>query len=332
MKPPFLANRKFYSFMAINANILDKKIQGLVECVYFFYLGGHMITDFEYLAPKTVNEALSLLAKYKGKAKIIAGGQSMLVIMKRGLLTTEYLIDIKGIAALDYIKYDEGKGLRIGALTIHRAIEKSPIIQKHFKVLSDMEHDLATVQTRNWGTIGGNVCHGDPAGDPAPVFIALNAKLKLASSRGERIIEMEEFSKDYLEVALKPDEMLIEIQVPTPPPHTGTASGKLMVMKGDMGVVGAAVSITLSPKDGVCQDARIALSNCASTPLRAKKAEKKLIGKALNDSLLREAGEVASEEASPPVDVHGSAEYRQEMVGVFVRRAAAQALERAKAA
>jgi carbon-monoxide dehydrogenase medium subunit len=291
-----------------------------------------MIADFEYFAPKTVDEALSLLARYKGEAKIIAGGQSMLVIMKRGLLTTEYLVDIKGIAALDYIKYDEGKGLRIGALTIHRAIEKSPIIQKHFSVLSEMERNLATVQTRNWGTIGGNLCHGDPAGDPAPVLIALNAKLKLASLRGERIIEVEEFSKDYLEVALEPDEMLTEIQVPTLPSHTGTACEKLMVMKGDMGIVGAAVSITLSPKDGVCKDARIALSNCASTPLRAKKAEKKLIGKVLSDSLLIEAGEVASKEASPPVDVHGSAEYRREMAGVFVRRAATKALERAKAA
>jgi carbon-monoxide dehydrogenase medium subunit len=291
-----------------------------------------MIVDFEYFAPKTVNEALSLLAQHKGEAKIIAGGQSMLVVMKRGLLTTENLVDIKGIDALDYIKYDEGKGLKIGALTIHRAIEKSPIIQKHFRVLSDMEHDLATVQTRNWGTIGGNLCHGDPAGDPAPVLIALNAKLKIASSRGERIIEVEDFSQDYLEVALEPDEMLIEIQVPTPPPHTGTASEKLMVMKGDMGVVGAAVSITLNPKDGVCKDARIVLSNCASTPLRAKKAEKKLIGKVLNDSLLIEAGEVASEEAAPPADVHGSSEYRKEMVGVFVRRVAIKALAKAKAA
>jgi carbon-monoxide dehydrogenase medium subunit len=291
-----------------------------------------MIADFEYFAPKTVNEALSLLSRHKGEAKIIAGGQSILVIMKRGLLTTEYLIDIKGIDALDYIQYDEGKGLRIGALTIHRAIEKSPIIQKHFSVLSEMERNLATIQTRNWGTIGGNLCHGDPAGDPAPVLIALNAKLKLASLKGERIIEVEEFSKDYLEVALEPDEMLIEIQVPTPLSHTGTACEKLMVMKGDMGVVGAAASITLSPKDGVCKDARIALSNCASTPLRAKKAEKKLIGKVLNDSLLVEAGEVASTESSPPVDVHGSTEYRREMVKVFVRRVAAKALERAKAA
>ncbi len=291
-----------------------------------------MIADFEYFAPKTVEEALSLLSRYKERAKIIAGGQSMLIIMKQGLLSTEYLIDIKGISALDYIKYDEGKNLRIGALTIHRDIEKSPVIRKNFEVLSEMEQNLATIQTRNWGTIGGNLCHGDPAGDPAPVLIALKAKLKLAGSSGERTIDTEEFSRDYLEVALKPDEMLTEIQVPNPPPHTGTAYEKLMVMKGDMGIIGAAVSITLKPGNSVCQDARIALSNCASTPLRAKEAEKRLIGKTINDALLAEASEVAVTEADPPADVHGTVEYRREMIKVFVKRVARIALERAQAA
>jgi carbon-monoxide dehydrogenase medium subunit len=290
-----------------------------------------MIAAFEYFAPKTVKEALSLLSKYKDEAKIVAGGQSILVVMRQRLLTPEYVIDIKGLSALDYIKYDEGKDLRIGALTPHRTIEKSPVIQKHFGVLSEMERNLATIQTRNWGTIGGNLCHGDPAGDPAPIFIALKAKLKLASSAGERVIEMEEFSKDYLEVDLGPGEMLTEIQVPTPQPHTGTAYEKLMVMKGDMGVVGAAVSITLDSK-GSCQDARIALSNCSSIPLRAKKAEKALIGKVINDVLLAEAGEVASTEADPPDDVHGSAKYRIEMINVFVKRVAQLALEKARAA
>jgi carbon-monoxide dehydrogenase medium subunit len=290
-----------------------------------------MIAAFEYFAPKTVKEALSLLSKYKDEAKMIAGGQSMLVVMRQRLLTPEYVIDIKGLTDLEYIKYDEKQGLRIGALTIHRDIEKSPVIQKNFAVLSEMEGNLATIQTRNWGTIGGNLCHGDPAGDPAPVFIALKAKLKLASSAGERAVDTEEFSEDYLEVALKPEEMLAEIQVPTPAPHTGTAYEKLMVMKGDMGVVGAAVSITLDSKDS-CQDARIALSNCASIPLRAKKAEKVLIGKAIDDVLLAEAGEVASSEADPPADVHGSVEYRREMIKVFVKRVAQIALEKARAA
>ena len=286
--------------------------------------------DFEYFAPKTVEESLSLLSQYKGEAKIIAGGQSMLVIMRQGLLAPEYVVDIKGISALDYMTYDERLGLKIGALTTHRTIEKSPVIQKHFGVLSEMETNLATIQTRNWGTIGGNLCHGDPAGDPGPVLMVLDAKLKLKSLSGERTVAMEGFSKDILEVDLEPDEMLIEIQVPVPRSHTGVAHEKLMVMQGDAGIVGAAVSITLKPGNGICEDARIVVSNAASIPLRAKEAERCLIGKKINGDHLTEAGEVASKEASPPSDVHGSEEYRREMIKVFVKRAANKALERAK--
>jgi carbon-monoxide dehydrogenase medium subunit len=286
--------------------------------------------DFEYFAPKTIEESLSLLSQYREEAKIIAGGQSLLVVMRQGLLAPEYVVDIKGINVLDYMTFDEREGLRIGALTTHRTIEKSPIIQKSFEVLSEMEKNLATIQTRNWGTIGGNLCHGDPAGDPVPILIALDAKLKLKSLSGERIVTMEGFSKDILEVDLEPDEMLIEIQVPVPRSHTGVAHEKLMVMQGDAGIVGAAVSITLKPGDGVCEDARIVISNAASIPLRVREAEKRLMGKVINDHLLAEAGEVASAEADPLSDVHASAEYRREMVKVFVRRAAVRALDKAK--
>jgi carbon-monoxide dehydrogenase medium subunit len=162
--------------------------------------------------------------------------------------------------------------------------------------------------------------------------MALGAKLKLKSLSGERVVTMEEFSKDLLEVDLEPDEMLIEIQVQAPKPHTGIAHEKLMVMQGDAGIVGAAVSITLGPGDGACEDARVVLSNAASVPLRVKEAEKRLIGKMITDHLLVEVGEVASAEADPPSDVHASAEYRKEMLKVFVRRAATTALERAKTA
>jgi CO/xanthine dehydrogenase FAD-binding subunit len=193
-----------------------------------------------------------------------------------------------------------------------------------------MERNLATIQTRNWGTVGGNLCHGDPAGDPAPVLIALDAKLKLKSLSGERMVAMEGFSKDMLEVDLEPDEMLVEIQVPNPRPHTGVAYEKLMTMQGDAGIVGAAASITLKSKEGVCEDARIVISNAASVPLRVKEAEKRLIGKVINHQLLAEAGEIASGEADPPSDVHASSEYRKEMVQVFLKRAAIKAMERAK--
>lgn len=287
--------------------------------------------DFEYFTPKTVKEAISLLGKLKGDGKIIAGGQSMLVLMKQNMLSPENLVDIKGLSELDYLTYDEKKGLLIGALTTHRTIEKSPIIQKNYPVLAEMEDNLAAVQTRNYGTIGGNVCHGDPAGDPSTVFVVLNAKLKLVGAKKERVINTEDFYKDYLEVDLNQDEILAEIQVPNLPPHTGVAHEKLMFQKGDMGIVGAAASVTVNPTSGVCEDARIALSNVASTPFRAKSAEKVLIGKVVNDKVLEEAAEAMSAEISPPSDVHGSEEYRKAMAKVFLKRAVTKALDRAKA-
>jgi aerobic carbon-monoxide dehydrogenase medium subunit len=288
-----------------------------------------MIKDFEYLAPKTLAEALSLLAKYKEKAKIIAGGQSLLVVMKQGLLETEYLIDIKGLSELNYIKFDKNDGLRIGALTIHRDLETSNVIKKHYPVISEMEENLAVVQTRNWGTIGGNISHADPAGDPAVVFAALKAKLKIASSKGERIADMDSFSKDYLETDLKYGELLTEIMIPPIPANTGVAQRKLMVQKGDMGIVGAAASVTLNPSDKTCKEVIIALSNCGNIPVRVKGAEKSLIGKAINEKTLAEAGEIASREVDPPTDVHGTAPYRKEMVKVFVKRAVQAAADRA---
>lgn len=291
-----------------------------------------MIKEFEYFAPKTVKEALSLLSQYKEEAKIIAGGQSLLVLLKERLVTLRYLIDIKGIPALDYIKHDKKEGLKIGALTSHRSIEFSPVIRTEFGVLAEMEQSLASVQTRNWGTLGGNLCQADPAGDPAPVLIALNGTLKIASSSGERTMAVEDFFKDYLETALEPDEILTEIQVPKPPLRGGTAYTKFSLQEGDSAIVGIAVSITLGPKNGTCSDARIVLGAAAPIPMRAKRAEKVLVGKGITDALLEKAAQIASEEAEPISDVHASAEYRRELVRVLVQRVGRKALDRAKKA
>jgi len=291
-----------------------------------------MIKDFKYFAPKTVEEALTLLTKYKENCKIIAGGQSMLILMKQGLIAPKYLIDIKGITTLDYVNYDKNEGLRIGSLTTHRTIETSPTIRNGFSVLAEMERNLASVETRNWGTIGGNLCHADPAGDPAPVLIALEGKLKMVGPNGERTMAVEDFFKDYFETALQADEILTEIQVPNPPPRTGTVYRKFSLLEGDYALVSAAVSITLGSKDDTCSDARIVLGAAAPVPMRAERAEKVLIGKELKDTLLQEAGKAASEEARPIADMHASEEYRRELVGVLVKRVAGEAWERAKRA
>ncbi|MBA7602111.1 6-hydroxypseudooxynicotine dehydrogenase complex subunit alpha [subsurface metagenome] len=289
-----------------------------------------MIRDFEYFAPKTVEEALTLLSQYNEESKVIAGGQSLLVLMRQGLVSPKYLIDIKGISALDFINLDKNEGLRIGALTPHRAIEKSPVIRNGFAVLSEMELKLASVQTRNWGTIGGNLCHADPAGDPAPVLIALNGNLKLASLSGERTVAVEDFSTDYFETVLHHGELLTEIQVPNPPPRTGAAYSKFNIIENDMGIVSTAVSITLNPKNETCSDARIVLGAVSAVPMRAKEAEKVLVGKEISDALLVKAGQIASEETEPITDVLASEEYKRELVRVLVKRVAREALDRAR--
>ena len=285
--------------------------------------------DFNYFAPKTVKEAISLLAEAKGDGKIICGGQSMLVLMKQNMLTIENLVDIKGISELDYIKYSDKEGLRIGALATHSTVEKSPVIRKNCHVLAEMEDNLAVVQTRNYGTIGGNVCHGDPAADPPSVFIVLDATYRLVGPAGERMVNPEDFYKDYLEVNLAPDELLCEIRVPKLPANTGVAHEKLMAQKGDMGIVGAAASVTVNPSTGACEDVRIALTNVGSTPFRAKSSEKFLIGKIIDEKLIEEAGMIASQEIDPPADVHGSQEYRRDMARVFLKRVTGRALKKA---
>ena len=252
--------------------------------------------------------------------------------MRQGLVAPKYLIDIKGISELNYIKSDAKEGLKIGALTTHRTVEKSPMMRNGFSVLAEIERNVASIQTRNWGTVGGELCHGDPAEDPAPALITLNATLKMASLKGERTMAVEDFTLDYFETALKPGELLTEIQVPVVPPHTGTAYTKFTVIENDLPTVGAAVSIILGSGDDICQDVRVALSASAPIPMRAKQAEAVLRGKKITDALLKEAGEVASTEAEPLSDIYASEEYRRELIKVLVKRMGKEALARAKKA
>jgi len=290
-----------------------------------------MINDFEHFTPKTLKEALALLAKYGDDCKVICGGQSLLILMRQGLVSPKYIVDIKGIAELSYIK-DGKDGLKIGATTTHRAIEKSAVIKKKYPVLAEMETRLASIQTRNWGTIGGNVCHGDPAGDPVPVLMALNATLTVAGAKGTRSIPVDKFCLDYFEVDLKDGELLTEIAIPVPPPRTGAVYTKFNIIESDLATVSVAASVTLGAGDGVCQDVRIALGAVAPTAIRAKKAEQVLKGKKITDALLQQAGEVAATEAEPISDIYASDEYRLELIKVLVPRMTKEALARAKKA
>ena len=289
-----------------------------------------MIRDFVYFKAETVKETLNLLDKHKDDYKIICGGQSLLILMRQGLVAPANLIDIKNVKELSYVEFDPKKGLKIGATTSHREIEKSKIIKKHYPILVEMEETIASNQTRNWGTIGGNLCHGDPTGDPGPVFIALDASVKIADKNKERIVLLEDFFVDYFETALQEGELLLEIQIPVISPLTAVAYEKFNIIKNDQGIVSVAVSITLTKNDNSCKDARIALGGAASKPLRIKEAEEILIGKKLTDKLLEKTGEIASELTDPVSDIHASETYRRYLIEVLTKRMVKKAWEQAK--
>jgi len=179
-------------------------------------------TDFEYLPAATVGEALDLLSKHKDDDyKIIAGGQSLNTAMKHRLLTPELIIDIKGVSELDYIKYDDKEGLKIGALTTHRCLERSELVKDKYSVLSEMEENVASVETKNWGTVAGDLINADPAADPAPPLIALDATITVASKDETRTVAAEEFAVDFFETVVQPGELVTEIQIPALAANTG---------------------------------------------------------------------------------------------------------------
>jgi len=290
-------------------------------------------TDFEYLAAKTAEEALALLSQHKDDDyKVLAGGQSLNTMMKHRLITPAYVIDIKNVSDLDYIKFDAKQGLKIGALTTHRAVEKSSVIREKYSVLSEMEENVASVETRNWGTIAGDICHADPAADPSPVMIALDAKYKIASSGEERLVDAESFALDFFETEVQPGEMVTEIQIPALPSNTGLKFQKYSQMLGDYAIASVAVLITLDKKKEICTNARIGLGGLASTPLRAKIAEEVLKGKKITDELLVEAGKAAAAETTPVSGIEASAEYKKELAATLVKRVGKEALARAQKA
>lgn len=289
-----------------------------------------LLPKFNYLSPKTLDEACSLLSQYKEKARAVAGGTDLLIRMKDKLVTPQYLIGLKGVADLNYIKYNEPEGLRIGALATIDSIVCSSIIVERFGYLSDAAVQMATPQVRNMGTIGGNLCNAAPSADLAPPLIALGAKVRLASKRGNRVVALEDFFVGPGQTVLEVDEILCEVQVPNQPANTGGTYLKFSQRSAvDIAAVGVAVSVTLG-EGGICHDVKIVLGAVAPTPMRARRAEAVIKGGKLKGDLIAEAARLATDEAHPISDVRSSADYRRKLVGVLTKKALKQALERAK--
>ena len=281
---------------------------------------------FQYLEPQSVDEACQLLGELGERAKVIAGGQSLVVLLKHRVMTPEYLLGIKALHELEYLTTDQDT-IAMGALTTHRTIETSPLIKKELPMLVDMEKTVGSVQIRNWGTIAGDLCTGEPGCDPGVALVTLGARVKARSRRGEREIPLEEFFTGYLETALEPDEVLVEIVVPRLEAHTQGAYVKESVRAGDYGIATAAVVVTLDGK--MIKKTRITLGAVGPTPIRAKRAEEAIIGGEINNAL-EAVGRLAAEESQPTTDIEGSAEYKRRIVELVTREAWAKAIGRAK--
>jgi aerobic carbon-monoxide dehydrogenase medium subunit len=282
---------------------------------------------FDYLRPTTIPEAIALLQQYGDDAKILSGGQSLIPMMKLRLVRPAYLIDINRIAGLSYIK-EEDAHLKIGGLTREADLESSPLIRTKFPIILDTAHVIADPQVRNLATIAGNLAHGDPANDHPATMLALGAKVVATGPKGNRVIPIEDFFVSLFTTALEPNEIVTEIQVSLPPPRSGGAYFKLERKVGDFATAAVAAQVTVDA-GGVCQLAGIGLTNVGPTPLKATKAEAFLRGKKLDEANLRQAAQLAADEAQPSSDLRGPAEYKKALVKELAFRALSRAAERA---
>jgi CO/xanthine dehydrogenase FAD-binding subunit len=290
------------------------------------------LPSFEYLAPKTIKEALDLLAQYGNQAKLLAGGTDLLMKMKKREAPFKYIIGLKSIPGLDFIAYDDKLGLRFGPLvTIHNIetyIQTTPLIAQKLPILAQAAASLGSVQVRNLATVVGNLCSALPSADMAPGLIVLGASLKLVGRRGERTVTVEEFFHAPGVSALASWEIVTEVQVPNPAPNSGMVYIKHSLRSAmDLSMVGVAALVTLDKN--ICRDARICLGTVNLTPMRARQCEDILKGQPLDANSIEKAALAASQECNPRTTMRSTAEYRREMVKVLTERALNQIKEKA---
>ena len=283
---------------------------------------------FEYHRPSTLDEALDVLASTED-AKVLAGGQSLIPLMKLRFATPAHLVDVNRIDGLAGIEESDG-WLRIGALTRHHALEQSDVLKARYPTMAAAAPMISDPIVRNLGTIGGSLAHADPAGDWGSVMLAMGARVAMRSrDRGEREVPVSEFLQGTFTTALEPDEVLTEVRVPATPPGSGGAYLKMERKVGDFATVGVAVQIQLS--DGTVGSAGIALTAVGPGNILAEEAGGSLAGVEPTDEAFTAAAVLAAQAADPSSDARGSAEYKRHIVEVFVRRGLARAHEVAKA-
>jgi len=284
---------------------------------------------FEYFAPTSLKDATALLKKYGSDAKLLAGGMSLIPVMKLRLGSPQYIVDLNRIPGLEYVK-TVGGNILIGALTRHYAIETSKVAREKAPILCETARWIGDPQVRNMGTIGGSLSHCDPSGEWGAAIVALRGSVKLKGPSKDRTVKIDDFLVDTFTSALKDNEILTEVSVPVPPPRSGGAYMKLERRSGDFATVAVAVQLSLDAK-GTCSYAGIGLTALGSKNLRASKAEAALMGRQLTTQVIEEASDAAAEDAQPmPDPLRGSAEYKKEMAKVYTKRGLDLAVKRAK--
>jgi len=279
----------------------------------------------QYLAPTTLSEALDVLADRGDAAKVVAGGQSLLVLLRERFVDPEVLIGLAEIEPLRRLEVNGGA--RVGAMVTHAQVERDAGVRRGWPLLAAAEAAVSTMQIRNRGTLCGNVAHAFPTADPPAALVACDARVHLASKReGEREVAAEEFFVGMMETAARADELVTAVSLPAQPDGARWAYLKYAVRPLDFAIVGVAVRVVLAP-DGTVAEARIGLNGAASRTLRATDAEAVLRGERPSPELLARAGEAAARQSAPLDDIDGSAGYKRRVIGVYTRRALARALE-----
>ena len=282
---------------------------------------------FEYHCPESLNEALALLGAHPD-AKPLAGGQSLIPAMNFRLAAPGRLIDLNALDELAGIDETAEGGLRIGAMTRHCAVELSAAVAARAPLLAAALPFIAHRQIRNRGTIGGSLAHADPAAELPAVMVALAARLVLASTRGERVVPAAEFFTGLFATALEEGELITAIEIPAPPPRSGSAFLELARRHGDYALVGVTVLVTLDSEPRVA-DARIVLFSVGEGPVRAARAEQVLTGSTGDAAALQAAAEAVQEDIDPSSDIHASSAYRRQLASVLTRRGLTTAMARA---
>ena len=275
--------------------------------------------DFDFLQPSTVREASRMLADLGDECRVMAGGTALMLVMRQRMLNPSHIISVQDIPELQGIGWDATSGLRIGALSRHTDIAQSELVRQHHPMLAQMAAQVANPQVRNQGTIGGNLCYGDPSTDPPGALMALGAQVLLASARGERVLSMEDFLLDYFSTAIAPDELVVAVQVPPAADHTQARYTRFKRTAAEHRPL-ASVSAVAQIRQGLCTQVRLVVGASVAVPRRVSQAEQFLEGRRLDADTIEQAARLVADGIEPISDLRGSADYRREMVRISAKR------------